>query len=1263
MTTNVKKADFVHLHVHSEFSLLDGMGKIHQLVDRAVGLGMEALALTDHGVMFGAVDFYLEAVEKGIKPIVGCEYYLAPRKLTDKESKLDSTSFHLTTLVTDDTGYRNAIHMASVAQLEGFYYRPRIDMDLLETHSDGLLCLSGCPSSQISRLILDGNVDAAIQAAGRYKEIFGKDKFFLEVQNHDLDIEHRINKGILQVAAATKIPLVGTNDVHYVNAQDSYAHDVLLCIGTNSSVSDEKRMRMEGQYHMRSPDEMRSVLSEFPGAYENTLEIARRCSLELDFGRISLPEIDIPTDSDADQHLRHLVLQGLDRRLGRPGETYLKRADHELKTITDLGFAVYFLIHADIFRFARSKGMLAGPRGSVGGSLVAFALEISDIDPVVRQIPFERFLNEGRKGQPPDIDMDFPDEGRDEVIQYVVQKYGRDRVAQIATFGTMAARAAIRDVGRALGLAYGKVDQIARAVPYSAVDPWDLPRALDRVPEIRNQYDQDTEIKQLIDTAIQLEGVARNASVHAAGVVVSNVPLTEHVPLMRGTSTGDPVAQFTFGTLERLGFLKMDFLGLATFRTISTAIELIEQNYGTRLVVQELPFDDERTFELLAKGRTVGVFQLEGAAITRHLVQLGPSRIEDIAVMVALYRPGPMGNIETYIEAKRNPAAVSYLHEQLRPILEETYGVMVYQDQVLLAAREIAGFSWPEIDVMRKAMGKKIAAELDVQRGKFIEGAENSGLSTNVAEKIYSQIEPFGGYGFNKAHAFFYGTVAYWTAYLKANYPVEFMTSLLITHSGDTAKTAAAVAECRALGIDVEPPSIIESGVDFTPQEKHIRFGLCAVKNVGRVAVESIVRVREAGSFGSLYEFCERIDEKVLNRRVIESLVKAGAFDAFGERPALLQALDGAMTRAQKLRKTGLVGQETLFDGMGIDDGAAVRPVLPIVAGLTDAEKATMELELLGMSFSPDNIDLAWPELRQQIDILPTELTEMDNGRVAIVGGRIDDMRVFRTRTGKQMAAFRLNASYDGFFDVTVPPRAFDRLTDVVKDGLIARMRARLEVDDRGSRVILHEPQSIREFVPISEDLVDPGSLSEGLLKNISGSEVDKVETPVSSDIPMKDQNSHPVGGSNSHLEDESQMSPTDEGDDMDGNLDTDPVLSRQMANNDAYASEQSHDENEETVSEKVRGDVVKAIGEASLVCITLNCSGSFENDQILLGKVDDFAKNHIGDTELRVILAGIGDGIELRWASKVSVDQQFVDEAAKLFGEDSVTVQTSLFG
>tara|TARA_B100001123_G_scaffold447921_1_gene607046 strand:- start:411 stop:4202 length:3792 start_codon:yes stop_codon:yes gene_type:complete len=1263
MTSNVKKADFVHLHVHSEFSLLDGMGKIHQLVDRAASLGMEALALTDHGVMFGAVDFYLEAVGKGIKPIVGCEYYLAPRKLSDKEPKLDSSSFHLTTLVTDGQGYRNAIHMASVAQLEGFYYRPRIDMDLLESHSNGLLCLSGCPSSQISRLILDGNVDAAIQAAGRYKEIFGKDDFFLEVQNHDLDIEHRINKGILQVAKATGIPFVGTNDVHYVNAEDSYAHDVLLCIGTNSSVSDEKRMRMEGQYHMRSPDEMRSVLSEFPGAYENTLEIARRCSLELDFGRISLPEIDIPADSDADQHLRHLVLQGLDRRLGRPGETYLKRADHELKTITDLGFAVYFLIHADIFRFARSKGMLAGPRGSVGGSLVAFALEISDIDPVVRRIPFERFLNEGRKGQPPDIDMDFPDEGREEVIQYVVQKYGRDRVAQIATFGTMAARAAIRDVGRALGLPYGKVDQIARAVPYSAVDPWDLPRALDRVPEIRDQYDQDAEIKQLIDTAIQLEGVARNASVHAAGVVVSNVPLTEHVPLMRGTSTGDPVAQFTFGTLERLGFLKMDFLGLATFRTISTAIDLIEQNYGTKLIVQELPFDDKKTFELLAKGRTVGVFQLEGAAMTRHLVQLRPSRIEDIAVMVALYRPGPMSNIETYIEAKRNPVNISYLHDQLRPILEETYGVMVYQDQVLLAAREIAGFSWPEIDVMRKAMGKKIAAELDIQRGKFIEGAVNSGLSINVAETIYSQIEPFGGYGFNKAHAFFYGTVAYWTAYLKANYPVEFMTSLLITHSGDTAKTAAAVAECRTLGIDVEPPSILESGVDFTPQEGQIRFGLCAVKNVGRAAVESIVRVREAGPFKSLYEFCERIDEKVLNRRVIESLVKAGAFDGFGERPALLQALDGAMTRAQKLRKTGLVGQETLFDGLGIDDEASVLPVLPEVTALTDAEKATMEFELLGMSFSPDNIDLAWPELRQQVDVLPSELTEMDNGRNAIVGGRIDDMRLFRTRTGKQMGAFRLNASYDGFFDVTVPPRSFDQLNDWVKDGVVARMRVRLEIDDRGSRAILHEPQSIREFVPISEDLVDPSSVSGGVLSSMLREKTDKSAAFVSSDTKNANEKFRLVQGSNFHMKEEGQLSSKDGGDGMNGNLDIDDVLDRKTANNNAYVFEQSHDDNEGAVSKTGRDKMDEAMGEAALVRITLNCSGAFENDQILLGKVDNLARNHTGETELRVLLAGIGDGTELRWASKVSVDQKFVDEAGKLFGKDSVMVQTSLFG
>ncbi|MCY3694463.1 MAG: DNA polymerase III subunit alpha [Chloroflexi bacterium] len=1064
------RSDFVHLHVHSEFSLLDGMGKIPQLVSAAREQGMRALALTDHGSMYGAMNFYLEARRQGIQPIVGCEVYVAARAMDKKEGRRDQSSTHLTLLAENEVGYRNLIGMVSRAHLEGFYYRPRIDLDLLAAHSDGIVCLSGCPSSEVSRRIRQGNTDSALELAGFYRELFGADRFFVEVMNHGLDFERQLNVGLLEISKRLQAPLVGTQDVHYVGREDRDAHDALLCIGTKSRVADADRLRMEGHYHLAGPEEMAGVLAEFPDAFENTNLVAERCHLELDLGRISLPQVDLPEGRTAAEHLRALAVEGLNERRRGSSPGYRERLDYELGIICDLGFEVYFLIHAEIFQFVRQRGMLAGPRGSVGGSLVAFALGISGIDPIERNIPFERFLNEGRRDRPPDIDMDFPDNERATVIEYLARKYGRDHVAQIATFGTMAARQVVRDVGRVLEMPYDAVDRIAKAIPQNAVDPWDLRRALDNVDEIASAYAGDPQVKRLIDLGLKLEGISRNPSVHAAGVVVSSSPLAEHLPLMRGQQ-GERVAQYTFETLETIGFLKLDILGLTTFRTLSTALGLIKTHHGRQIDIEKIPFDDSATFEMLSRGRTVGCFQLEGEGMTRALVQLKPTRVEDLAVLVALYRPGPMSNIDQYVAMKNAPERVSYLHPSLRPILEETYGVMVYQDQVLIAARELAGYSWPEIDVMRKALGKKIPAELAEQREKFLTGAAEREIPRQVAESIYELIEPFGGYGFNKAHAFYYGTVAYWTAYLKANYPREFMAAVLTTAAGDSAKLAAAIGECRKLGIKVEPPSVARSGADFEVDGPSIRFGLASIKGIGRQAAQSIVEKRGSG-YTDMPDMCKRASDQI-GRLQLEKLAKAGALDVFGERNALLGVIDPVIRHLQSLKSSGLLDQQSLFGAMQNGPGngeAGISFALPSVEPASPEECAGWERELLGINFTSDAMDEVIERLRAGRLKLPDQIDAGETGSKVATGGVVSQLRSFRTRNNNQMCAFQLVAGGSGGLAVTVLPRMYEKSRRHLEENTRLWLTGRVESDGPGVRLLIGDEDTVAPLAQLPAD-------------------------------------------------------------------------------------------------------------------------------------------------------------------------------------------------
>ncbi len=878
---------FTHLHVHTEYSLLDGMCRIPQLVARAKELEMGSLALTDHGVMYGAIQFYQAAREAGIKPIIGCEIYITQNSRFSREAN-GKRPYHLLLLARNSNGYRNLIRLTTKAHLEGYYYKPRVDKELLVEYHDGLIALSACPSGEVPRLILEGRLQEAKEAALWYQRTFGD--FYLEVLRHPMPEIEQINQRLISFSKELSIPLVATNDVHYVHREDSSTHDLLLCIGTNTTIYDEKRIKMGGDFfYLKSPEEMAELYQDIPQALENTEHIAEMCNLELEFGRLHLPEIELPQGKTADDFLAGLCWEGLPRYYPNPAPEIKQRLEYELDVIKKTQFANYFLVVWDIISFAKKSKILFGVRGSAAASIVLHCLGITEIDPIENNLVFERFLNLERR-EMPDIDLDFADDRRDEVIAYVSQKYGQDHVAQIITFGTLGARAALRDVGRALGMPYGDVDRVARLVPFAP--GMTLDRALAESSELKNIYQEDAVVRNLVDSAKKVEGIARHASTHAAGVVISKEPLTKYVPLQRvakGDAEGAVMTQFTMEDIAHIGLLKMDFLGLANLTILGKAREIIRQNRGIDVDLHRTPLDDEKTFALLSSGETAGVFQLEGSGMRRHIKELKPTVFSDIAAMVALYRPGPMEHIPTFIKAKHGIEPIRYPHPALENILKETYGVIVYQEQVLFIVQAVAGYSLGQADIFRKAMGKKIPEVMRKEKRNFLAGAKGRGFSAEVAEAIFALIEPFAGYAFNKAHAFSYALIAYQTAYLKANFSVEYMTAFLMTFAGQTEKVASAVIECHRLDIKVLPPNVNRSQASFSIEkdektgEQAIRFGLTAIKNVGLGAVEPIVAARnKGGEFASIEDFCRRCDLRGMNRRVLESLIKAGALDSLG---------------------------------------------------------------------------------------------------------------------------------------------------------------------------------------------------------------------------------------------------------------------------------------------------------------------------------------------------------------------------------------------
>jgi len=1061
---------FTHLHVHTEYSLLDGMSRIPQLVAQVKEMGMEAVAITDHGVLYGTIKLYLAAREAGIKPIIGCEVYVAPRGRSSRQPA-DKNSHHLVLLARNNTGYRNLIQLVTKAHLEGFYYKPRVDKELLAQHHEGLIALSACIGGEVPTLILQGYLEEAKKAALWYKDTFFH--FYLEVQRQPIAELEQINKALIPLAEELDIPLVATSDIHYVTKEDAPSHDLLLCIGTNSTIHDEKRMKMAGDFfYLKSPQEMTELFSDIPQAIENTQRIADMCELELEFDRLHLPQIDRPAGQTPDEYLAGLCQEGLSKYYPQASQEVKERLAYELMVIEKTQFANYFLVVWDIIIYTRGQGILYGVRGSAAASLVLRCLGITDIDPLEYGLVFERFLNLERK-EMPDIDLDFEDKRRDQVIQYVADKYGNDHVAQIITFGTLGARAAIRDAGRALGIPYGDVDRIARLVPFAP--GMTLERALEENAEFKGIYRQEVTVKNLVDSAIGISGIARHASTHAAGVVISREPLTLYTALQRssrgGNGRGALMTQLDMGDIARIGLLKMDFLGLANLTILGKARELVSQNRDLDIDLRTIPMGDTKTFALLSSGETTGVFQLEGAGMRRNIKALKPTIFSNIAAMVALYRPGPMEQIPRFIDAKHGREPIRYPHPALAGILEETYGVIVYQEQVLHIVQTFAGYSLGQADIFRKAMGKKIPEVMKKEKRNFIAGAKENGFSTALAGQVFALIEPFAGYAFNKAHAVSYALIAYQTAYLKANYPVEYMTAFLSTQFDQTEKVATAVAECRRLGINVLLPNINHCRLDFCiePDDQGvaaIRFGLTAIKNVGPGAVEPIIKEREKGGpYKSIEDLCRRADLSGVNKRVMESLIKAGALDVLLDDRGTLLANAGRILalagQQQRLRETG---QTTMFDLFG-ETAVVPMPSLELApASISDRDKLAWEKELTGVylsehPFSAYAGNTGNTTLCGQVD------AELD-GQMISAAGVVTSLRPSLTRDGNSFMIAGLE-DLSGSVEVMVWPRAYTRSKELWQEGNVLKVDGQVKV--RGGRVQLYTEQ-VHYYKPPAEE-------------------------------------------------------------------------------------------------------------------------------------------------------------------------------------------------
>ena len=1077
--------NFTHLHVHTEYSLLDGSNKIKEYVARVKKLGMDSAAITDHGVMYGVIDFYKEAKAQGIKPILGCEVYVAPGSRFDKEAgNNEDRYYHLVLLAENNEGYQNLMKIVSIGFIDGFYYKPRVDIETLETYHEGIIALSACLAGEIPRYIMRGMYEEACKSALRYQNIFGKNNFFLELQDHGMPEQKQVNQSLLRMSREMGIELVATNDVHYTYAEDVKPHDILLCLQTGKRLSDEDRMRYEGgQYFVKSPEEMATLFPYAPEALENTYKIAQRCNVEIEFGVTKLPKYDVPEGYTSWEYLNKLCWDGFAERYPNDTGKLKDQLTYELSIIQKMGYVDYFLIVWDFIKYSRDHGIAVGPgRGSAAGSLVSYTLGITNIDPAKYQLLFERFLNPERVSMP-DIDVDFCFERRQEVIDYVVRKYGKDRVAQIVTFGTLAARGVLRDVGRVMDMPYAFVDSIAKMVPQELNITLD--RALKTNPEFKTLYDTNEQVKELVDMSMRLEGLPRHTSMHAAGVVISQKAVDEYVPLSRAQD-GSLTTQFTMTTLEELGLLKMDFLGLRTLTVIQNAVRMAEQGHGCKIDVDHIDYNDKAVLDSLGTGKTDGVFQLESTGMKNFMKELKPQSLEDIIAGISLYRPGPMDFIPQYIRGKNHPETITYDCPQLESILEPTYGCIVYQEQVMQIVQKLAGYTLGRADLVRRAMSKKKAAVMQQERQNFVYGNEaegvpgciSRGIQENVANKIYDDMIDFAKYAFNKSHAAAYAVVAYQTAWLKYYYPVEFMAALMTSVIDNSTKVSEYILTCRQMSIGILAPDVNESESAFSVSGGAIRYGLNAIKSIGRPVIESIIAERKAGGpYVDLSDFIHRLPGKDVNKRVVENLIKSGAFDSFpANRRQMMLIYGQIMDEAAQKKKTELAGQMSLFDFAAEEDKEAFKVKIPVVAEYSKGDLLAFEKEVLGFYISGHPLEEYEEQWKRGIshvttDFLPPEegeLPKVHDGERATVGGMITAKTMKATKTNKMMAFITIE-DLVGTVEVIVFPRDYEKIGKMlnVDDKVFVSGRISAE-EDRASKMIL---ESIRPFSEPKKEL------------------------------------------------------------------------------------------------------------------------------------------------------------------------------------------------
>jgi DNA polymerase-3 subunit alpha len=1070
-------SDFVHLHVHTQYSLLDGMIRLDDLFEKVKAYGMQSVAMTDHGNIYGAVDFYKHAIKHGIKPIIGCEMYVAPDKRTDRAvSGPGENAYHLVVLASDMQGYKNLMKLSTLSFLEGFYYKPRIDKEILRKYHEGLIGMSACLHGEISANIIRGDVGAALKIAQEYREIFGEGNFFLEIMENGIPEQKKANEVLLEISRKLEIPPVATNDCHYLNREDAEAHEVLLCIQTGKTLKDSDRMRFStDQFYFRSPEEMKELFFYCPEAIENSVKIAERCNLSLEFGKFYLPTFEVGTDETLDGLLQKKAREGLELLLpnllragdGELRELYKKRLEQELAMIGSMGFAGYFLIVSDFIEYARGKNIPVGPgRGSAAGSLVAYAIGITKIDPIRYNLFFERFLNPDRISMP-DIDTDFCPEGRDRIISYVTKKYGADKVSQIITFGKMQARAVIRDVGRAMGMAYGEVDRIAKLIPN--VLNIKLDDAVKMESRLKDEQKNNPQIKKLIDLSKKLEGLNRHSSTHAAGVVISDIPLVQRIPLGKSPK-GDVVTQFAMNEVSDIGLTKFDFLGLKTLTVINSAVRFVQEGRGVVLDIDNLPLDDRKTYELLMRGDTDGIFQLESSGMKDVLIRMKPDCIEDVIALIALYRPGPMDNIPEFISRKQGKTKIIYETPELEAILKETYGVIVYQEQVMQIAVAIGGYTLSEADTLRKVMSKKKTDEMESrEKPKFIQGAKNKNIPESKALKIWEQMETFGKYGFNKSHSTAYAIVSYQTAYLKAHYPAEFIAALLTSEKDNRDKIISHISSCRDMGIRVLPPDINESMKDFSVVGDHIRFGLAAVKNVGVGAIESIIDARNTGGpFQSFVDFCNRVDPRKINKRVIESLIKCGAFDSTANnRHQLMISYEEIMERAQKRHKEKASIQASLLEqldekeqtnGNNIQNGYK----FPEIAEWDNKELLAFEKETIGFYLSGDPLLPYTARLTMIVTADSSNLASKTDRESVIIAGTVSSIREIQTKRKEKMAYIVLE-DLKGSMNIIVFPEIYKSNYKLLHEDRPVVVRGFVDAGEENVKLIVSEISSLAD--------------------------------------------------------------------------------------------------------------------------------------------------------------------------------------------------------